>query len=234
MRDFVFGGADGDDPPDAPARTATRPTAARPNGSGVSFDKPASRPPAGPELPGPVPARGRPTATTSPDDVRLPARGCHGMRVVIAGGHGQIALLLIRRLTQAGHHSVGLIRNPDHESDVVAAGGEATAVRPRTPRRRRSRPGARGRRCGGVRRRSGPQERPRAQVDARPRRRREAGRRGRPGPRPPLPDGLGHRARTPSTRSPRRSSRSTCGPRARPTPPCATATSTGRSSGRAG
>ncbi len=48
------------------------------------------------------------------------------MRVVIAGGHGQIALLLIRRLTQAGHHSVGLIRNPDHESDVVAAGGEAT------------------------------------------------------------------------------------------------------------
>ncbi|WP_353809015.1 SDR family oxidoreductase [Agromyces sp. SYSU T00194] len=44
------------------------------------------------------------------------------MRIVIAGGHGQIALLLERRLADAGHEPVALIRNPDHEADVVAAG----------------------------------------------------------------------------------------------------------------
>ena len=50
------------------------------------------------------------------------------MRVVIAGGHGKIALLLARRLAAAGHTAVGLIRNPDHEPDVVAAGGEAALL----------------------------------------------------------------------------------------------------------
>lgn len=50
------------------------------------------------------------------------------MRVVIAGGHGQIARLLARGLADAGHEAVGLIRNPDHESDVVAAGGEAALL----------------------------------------------------------------------------------------------------------
>jgi uncharacterized protein YbjT (DUF2867 family) len=50
------------------------------------------------------------------------------MRIVIAGGHGQIALLLARRLADSGHHAVSLIRNPDHESDVVAAGGEAALL----------------------------------------------------------------------------------------------------------
>ncbi|SHH27261.1 NAD(P)H-binding [Jatrophihabitans endophyticus] len=50
------------------------------------------------------------------------------MRVVIAGGHGKIALLLARRLAAAGHHAVGLIRNADHEADVVAAGGEAVVL----------------------------------------------------------------------------------------------------------
>lgn len=48
-----------------------------------------------------------------------------GMRIVIAGGHGQIALLLTRRLAARGDTGVGLIRNPDHEAEVVAAGGEA-------------------------------------------------------------------------------------------------------------
>jgi nucleoside-diphosphate-sugar epimerase len=46
------------------------------------------------------------------------------MRVVIAGGHGKIALLLTRRLTARGDEVVGLIRNPDHAGDVRAAGGE--------------------------------------------------------------------------------------------------------------
>jgi uncharacterized protein YbjT (DUF2867 family) len=46
------------------------------------------------------------------------------MRIVIAGGHGQIALLLSRRLTDRGDSVAGLIRNPAHAADVVAAGAE--------------------------------------------------------------------------------------------------------------
>jgi uncharacterized protein YbjT (DUF2867 family) len=44
------------------------------------------------------------------------------MRVVIAGGHGQIALLLGERLAAAGHEAVGLVRNPDHAGDLAARG----------------------------------------------------------------------------------------------------------------
>lgn len=47
------------------------------------------------------------------------------MRVVIAGGHGKIALLLSRLLSQRADTAVGLIRNPDHAGDVAAAGAEA-------------------------------------------------------------------------------------------------------------
>jgi uncharacterized protein YbjT (DUF2867 family) len=50
------------------------------------------------------------------------------MRVVIAGGHGQIALRLTRVLSTAGHDVVGVVRNPDHELDVVAAGGQAAVL----------------------------------------------------------------------------------------------------------
>jgi nucleoside-diphosphate-sugar epimerase len=46
------------------------------------------------------------------------------MRVVIAGGHGKIALLLTPRLRDRGAEVVSLIRNPDHADDVRAAGGE--------------------------------------------------------------------------------------------------------------
>ena len=46
------------------------------------------------------------------------------MRIVIAGGHGQIALLLSRRLTDRGDSVVGLIRNPAHAAEVIAAGAE--------------------------------------------------------------------------------------------------------------
>jgi uncharacterized protein YbjT (DUF2867 family) len=47
------------------------------------------------------------------------------MRVVIAGGHGKIALLLERLLAGRGDQAVGLIRNPAHVGDVQKAGAEA-------------------------------------------------------------------------------------------------------------
>jgi nucleoside-diphosphate-sugar epimerase len=47
------------------------------------------------------------------------------MDVVIAGGHGQIALHLERMLSERGDRARGLIRNPDHTSDLEAAGAEA-------------------------------------------------------------------------------------------------------------
>lgn len=46
------------------------------------------------------------------------------MRVVIAGGHGKIALLLERLLADRGDTVVGLIRNPAHADDLRAAGAE--------------------------------------------------------------------------------------------------------------
>jgi uncharacterized protein YbjT (DUF2867 family) len=47
------------------------------------------------------------------------------MRVVIAGGHGKIALLLERLLAGRGDQAVALIRNPAHVADVQKAGAEA-------------------------------------------------------------------------------------------------------------
>jgi len=47
------------------------------------------------------------------------------MRVVIAGGHGKVALLLERLLAEHGDQAVGLIRNPAHVADVRNAGAEA-------------------------------------------------------------------------------------------------------------
>src|SRR5271163_90512 len=47
------------------------------------------------------------------------------MRVVIAGGHGKIALLLERLLAERGDQAVALIRNPAHVTDVRKAGAEA-------------------------------------------------------------------------------------------------------------
>jgi uncharacterized protein YbjT (DUF2867 family) len=46
------------------------------------------------------------------------------MDVVIAGGHGQIALRLARVLAARGDRVRALIRNPDHAGDVRAAGAE--------------------------------------------------------------------------------------------------------------
>lgn len=50
------------------------------------------------------------------------------MRVVIAGGHGQIALLLERLLADRGGSPVGIVRNPDHTQDVEDAGAEAVVL----------------------------------------------------------------------------------------------------------
>ncbi|HEX8867993.1 MAG TPA: NAD(P)H-binding protein [Lentzea sp.] len=44
------------------------------------------------------------------------------MRVVIAGGHGQIALLLEQLLATRGDAATALVRNPDHFGDVQEAG----------------------------------------------------------------------------------------------------------------
>jgi uncharacterized protein YbjT (DUF2867 family) len=44
------------------------------------------------------------------------------MRVVIAGGHGKIALLLERMLSERGDQAVALIRNPAHADEVEKAG----------------------------------------------------------------------------------------------------------------
>jgi uncharacterized protein YbjT (DUF2867 family) len=46
------------------------------------------------------------------------------MEIAIAGGHGQIALLLGKLLAERGDIVWGLIRNPDHEDDLHAAGVE--------------------------------------------------------------------------------------------------------------
>jgi uncharacterized protein YbjT (DUF2867 family) len=48
----------------------------------------------------------------------------HGMDVVVAGGHGQIGLRLLRLLADGGHRARGLIRNPDHAGELSAAGAE--------------------------------------------------------------------------------------------------------------
>ena len=44
------------------------------------------------------------------------------MDVLVAGGHGQIALRLLRLLAEHGHHGRGLIRNPDHAHDLERIG----------------------------------------------------------------------------------------------------------------
>ncbi len=50
------------------------------------------------------------------------------MRVVIAGGHGQIALRLERLLAARGDEGVGIIRNPAHTADLEAAGAQAVVL----------------------------------------------------------------------------------------------------------
>jgi uncharacterized protein YbjT (DUF2867 family) len=50
------------------------------------------------------------------------------MRILIAGGHGKIALILERLLSARGDSVAGLIRNPAQVADLEAAGAEALIV----------------------------------------------------------------------------------------------------------
>ena len=50
------------------------------------------------------------------------------MRVVVAGGHGKIALILERLLSQRGDSVAGFIRNPAHAADLENAGAEGIVV----------------------------------------------------------------------------------------------------------
>ena len=44
------------------------------------------------------------------------------MRVVVAGGHGKVALRLERLLAERGDEVVGLVRDPAHRDDLLAVG----------------------------------------------------------------------------------------------------------------
>ncbi|MGZ4427989.1 MAG: SDR family oxidoreductase [Nocardioidaceae bacterium] len=50
------------------------------------------------------------------------------MRIVIAGGHGQIARLLEQVLAERGDEAVGIVRNPDHVADVEGTGAQAVVL----------------------------------------------------------------------------------------------------------
>lgn len=51
-----------------------------------------------------------------------------GMRIVIAGGHGKIALLLGQMLAQRGDTVLGMVRNPDHIGDLAAIGVQGSVA----------------------------------------------------------------------------------------------------------
>src|SRR5215218_8864732 len=46
------------------------------------------------------------------------------MEVLVAGGHGQVALRLLRLLAERGDRGRGLIRNADHAADLANVGAE--------------------------------------------------------------------------------------------------------------
>lgn len=50
------------------------------------------------------------------------------MRVLIAGGHGKIAMRFTALLADRGDTAVGIVRNPDHVADVRAVGGDAVVL----------------------------------------------------------------------------------------------------------
>jgi uncharacterized protein YbjT (DUF2867 family) len=50
------------------------------------------------------------------------------MDVAVAGGHGKIALRLLRLLAERGDRARGLIRNPDHAPDLEAVGAVAVGA----------------------------------------------------------------------------------------------------------
>ncbi len=50
------------------------------------------------------------------------------MKVVIAGGHGKIALHVERLLSERGDHPVGLIRDQRQEADLIAVGAHPVVI----------------------------------------------------------------------------------------------------------
>ena len=50
------------------------------------------------------------------------------MRVVIAGGHGKIALLLEAELVRRGHNAVGLVRREEQLADLTEVGAEGVLL----------------------------------------------------------------------------------------------------------
>jgi uncharacterized protein YbjT (DUF2867 family) len=50
------------------------------------------------------------------------------VKVVIAGGHGKIALRLTKLLVDRGDEVVGIVRNPDHVEDIKQVGGDAVVL----------------------------------------------------------------------------------------------------------
>src|SRR3954451_6011002 len=50
------------------------------------------------------------------------------MRVVIAGAHGQVARRLGRLLAAGGHSVAGIVRNPDHRTDLESDGVEPVVL----------------------------------------------------------------------------------------------------------
>src|SRR5690606_28024368 len=61
---------------------------------------------------------------------RFPVAGrtVGSMRIVIAGGHGQIALRLERLLAARGDEAVGLIRKPEQADDLRQLGAEPAVL----------------------------------------------------------------------------------------------------------
>ncbi|MBO0984306.1 SDR family oxidoreductase [Rathayibacter sp. SD072] len=45
-------------------------------------------------------------------------------RVAVIGAHGKVGQQILHLLYDAGHESVGVIRNPEHAEDIVRLGGE--------------------------------------------------------------------------------------------------------------
>jgi uncharacterized protein YbjT (DUF2867 family) len=50
------------------------------------------------------------------------------MRIVIAGGHGQIARQFGKLVAAAGHEPVGMVRKPEHVADLTADGIEPVMI----------------------------------------------------------------------------------------------------------
>jgi uncharacterized protein YbjT (DUF2867 family) len=50
------------------------------------------------------------------------------MRVVVAGGHGKVALLLESVLAERGDTPVGIVRNPAHVADLEGSGAQAVVL----------------------------------------------------------------------------------------------------------